>query len=87
MALYDRMKTIWMGFDDRGEVIWHPMFLDFARYWGFTPRLCASYRAQTEGKVESGVKYVRGNFLCGLLGKEPSSLEDLNGQMILRSGD
>jgi transposase len=79
--LYDRMKTVWMGIDDRGEVVWHPMFLDFARYWGFTPRLCAAYRAQTKGKVESGIKYMRRNFLCGLLGKEPSGLEDLNGQM------
>jgi hypothetical protein len=79
--LYDRMKTVWIGLDDRGEVVWHPMFLDFARYWGFTPRLCSPYRAQTKGKVESGVKYVRRNFLCGLLGKEPCGLEDLNGQM------
>jgi transposase len=79
--LYDRMKTVWTGIDDRGEVVWHPMFLDFARYWGFTPRLCSPYRAQTKGNVESGVKYVRRNFLCGLLGKEPFGLEDLNGQM------
>jgi transposase len=79
--LYDRMKTVWTGIDDRGEVVWHPMFLDFAGYWGFTPRLCSPYRAQTKGKVESGVKYVRRNFLCGLLGNEPFGLEDLNGQM------
>jgi hypothetical protein len=79
--LYDRMKTVWTGLDDRGEVIWHPMFLDFARYWGFAPRLCRPYRAQTKGKVESGIKYVRRNFLCGLLGREPSGLEDLNGRL------
>jgi transposase len=79
--VYDRMRTVWTGMDERGEIVWHPMFLDFARYWGFTPRLCAAYRAQTKGKVESGVKYVRRNFLCGLLGNTPSSLEDLNGQM------
>ena len=79
--LYDRMKTVWTDLDERGEVIWNPVFLDFARYWGFTPKLCAPYRAQTKGKVESGVKYVRRNFLCGLLGNEPDSLEDLNGRM------
>jgi transposase len=79
--LYDRMKTVWISVDDRGEVVWNPVFLDFARYWGFTPRLCKAYRAQTKGKVESGVKYVRRNFLCGLLGKEPCGLEDLNAQM------
>jgi transposase len=79
--LYDRMRTVWNGIDDRGEIIWHPMFLDFSRYWGFTPRLCAAYRAQTKGKVESGIKYVRRNFLCGLLGNEPSGLDELNGRM------
>lgn len=76
--LYDRMKTVWLGTDERGEVVWHPQFLDFARYWGFTPRLCRPYRAQTKGKVESGIKYVRRNFLCGLQGREPHSVDELN---------
>ena len=75
--LYDRMKSVWTGVDDRGEIIWNAIFLDFARYWGFTPRLCPPYRAQTKGKVESGVKYVRRNFICGLQGREPGSLADL----------
>ena len=79
--LYDRMKTVWLGSDERGEIVWHPVFLDFARYWGFTPRLCRPYRAQTKGKVESGVKYVRRNFLCGLQGREPNSLVDMNAQL------
>jgi transposase len=79
--LYDRMKTVWIGQDERGETVWNPVFLDFARYWGFTPRLCRPYRAQTKGKVESGVKYVRRNFLCGLLGQEPSGLEELNARL------
>jgi transposase len=64
-----------------GEIVWHPVFLDFARYWGFTPRLCRPYRAQTKGKVESGVKYLRRNFLCGLQGREPHSLADMNAQL------
>jgi len=79
--LYDRMKTIWTGTDDRGEIIWNAVFLDFARYWGFQPRLCRPYRAQTKGKIESGVKYVRRNFLCGLLGREPGNLPDLNAEL------
>ena len=79
--LYDRMKTVWLGTDERGEIVWHPVFLDFASYWGFTPRLCRPYRAQTKGKVEAGVKYVRRNFLCGLQGREPDSLSDLNAQL------
>ena len=79
--LYDRMKTVWLRTDERGEIVWHPVFLDFARYWGFRPRLCRPYRAQTKGKIESGVKYVRRNFLCGLQGREPANLDDLNGQL------
>src|SRR6185369_3627352 len=51
------------------------------RYWGFQPRLCRPYRAQTKGKIESGVKYVRRNFLCGLLGREPSCLMDFNTEL------
>src|SRR3989475_8059329 len=34
-----------------------------------------------KGKVESGVKYVRRNFLCGLQGREPNSLNDLNARL------
>jgi transposase len=79
--LYDRMRTIWSGTDERGEIIWNAVFLDFARYWGFTPRLCRPYRAQTKGKVESGVKYVRRNFLCGLQGREPANLADFNAEL------
>jgi transposase len=47
------MKTVWLETDERGEIVWNPVFLDFARYWGFTPRLCRRYRAQTKSKVES----------------------------------
>ena len=79
--LYDRMKTVWLETDERGEIVWNPVFLDFTRYWGFKPRLCRPYRAQTKGKVESGVKYIRRNFLCGLQGREPSCLSDLNAEL------
>jgi len=80
-VLYDRMKTVWTDTDERGEIVWNSVFLDFARYWGFTPRLGRPYRAQTKGKVESSVKYVRRNFLCGLQGREPGSMPDLNVQL------
>ena len=79
--LYDRMKTVYTGIDERGEIIWNAIFLDFARYWGFTPRLCRAYRPQTKGKIESGVKYVRRNFLCGLLGREPDNLAEFNAEL------
>ena len=46
-------------------MVWNRTFKAFADYWSFEPRLCQPYRAQTKGKVESGVKYVKGNFLPG----------------------
>ena len=48
--LYDRMRAIWTGTDERGEIIWNAVFVDFARYWGFTPRLCRPYRAPRRAK-------------------------------------
>ena len=49
------------GRDDAGRPEWNSRMLDFALRVGFEMRLCRPYRAQTKGKVESGVKYVRRN--------------------------
>lgn len=55
--LYDNPTTVVLTRNREGRVIaWNPQFWDFARYYGFTPRLCRPYRAQTKGQVESGVK-------------------------------
>jgi transposase len=51
-------------YDERGEIDWHPVFLDFALYFGLKPRLYRPYRAQTRSKVELGVNYTRRNSLC-----------------------
>ena len=62
--LYDRPRTVCYR-DDTGRRIWNPTFKAFADYWGVEPRVCRPYRPQTKGKVESGVKYVKRNFLPG----------------------
>jgi transposase len=62
--LYDRPRTVCRPADD-GRVVWNATFKQFADYWGFEPHLCRAYRAQTKGKVESGVKYFKRNFLPG----------------------
>lgn len=62
--LYDRPRTVCAP-GREGRVIWNSTFKAFADHWGFEPRLCRAYRAQTKGKVESGVKYVKRNFLPG----------------------
>jgi transposase len=38
-CLYDNPRTITLG-RSAGQVLWHPRFEDFARYYGFTPRAC-----------------------------------------------
>lgn len=80
--LYDRMRTVVLGetVDENGrrQARFNTTFAAFAEYWGFTPRLCRPYRAKTKGKVESGVKYVKRNFLPGRVFRD---LEDFNAQL------
>ena len=60
-CLYDNAKVITLGRDEEKRPVWNQRMLDFALRVGFEARLCQPYRAQTKGKVESGVKYVRRN--------------------------
>jgi len=65
--LFDQMKTV-ITRDLRlegGALVRNVEFLRFAGHWGFTPRACRPYRAQTKGKVERPVRYLRGNFVYG----------------------
>ena len=65
--LFDQMRAV-ITRDLRlegGSLVRNGEFLRFARHWGFTPRACRPYRAQTKGKVERPVRYVRGNFVYG----------------------
>lgn len=80
--LYDRMRTVTIGTteDDAGvrRAKLNATFQAFAGHWGFTIRLCRPYRAKTKGKVESGVKYVKRNFIPG---RQFRDLEDFNTQL------
>jgi transposase len=65
--LFDQMKAV-ITRDLRlegGALVRNAEFLRFAHHWGFTPRACRPYRAQTKGKVERPVRYLRGNFVYG----------------------
>lgn len=72
--LYDNMKTIVLS-REGDHIEWNPQFLDFARRYGFLPRLCLPGRKETKGKVERAVGYVRTSFYAGL---QFDGLEDLN---------
>lgn len=78
-VLHDNLKTAVLSRKADGQIHWHPRYLDFAHYYGFSPKACQPYRAQTKGKVESGIKYIRNNFWPGLV---YSDLADLNRQAL-----
>lgn len=61
-CLYDNTKTVVLGRGPEGQPMFNERFLDFALRLGFVTQLCRPYRAQTKGRVESGIKYVRYNF-------------------------
>ncbi len=73
--LYDNMKQVVLFRDEQGKPHFQTQFLDFASYYGFLPKLCAVRRAKTKGKIESGIGYIKGNFLQGEVFK---NLEDAN---------
>src|SRR5271166_3646303 len=56
--------------------LFHPRYLDFAAHYGFEPRACNVRRPNEKGRVESGVGYVKKNFLDGL--QLPPGLNALN---------
>ena len=77
--LFDQMRAVVLS-DHRvggGELVRNAEFLRFAAHWGFHPRACRPYRAQTKGKVERPIRYIRDSFFYG---RAFAGDEDLNAQ-------
>jgi hypothetical protein len=65
--LFDQMKAVIVD-DAReigGRLLENAEFMRFAAHWGFRVRACRPYRAQTKGKVERPIGYVRQGFFYG----------------------
>lgn len=65
--LFDQMKAV-ITRDLRllgGQLVVNEEFLRFAAHWSFRARACRPYRAQTKGKVERPIRYVRENLVYG----------------------
>ncbi len=78
--LYDNMKQIvLLRASKSSESKWNAKFEDFFKHYGFIPRLCRPYRAQTKGKIENTVGYVRRDFF---LGRKFNSIQDINAQAV-----
>lgn len=80
--LFDQMRAVIVA-DNRlegGALVENAEFLRFAHHWQFRVRACRPYRAQTKGKVERSIRYVRGNFVYG---REFIGDDDLDAQLSL----
>ena len=57
----------------------YPEFMRYAYHWNFRIRACRPYRAQTKGKVERPIRYLRESFFYG---RTFTSDDDLNAQAL-----
>jgi transposase len=55
--------------------VFNPRYYDFARHYGFTIAPCNVARSNEKGRMESGVGYVKKNFLRGLELSEFSAIQ------------
>jgi transposase len=60
--LVDNQKAAVLHHQSTGAVTFNPRFVDLADHYGFTPRACRPYRAQTKGKDERMVGYLKQHF-------------------------
>ena len=78
--LYDNTKQVVLERRIKtSESRFNPKFRHFAEYYGIVIRLCFPYRAQTKGKIEFTIKYLRHNFWNG---RSFSSLDNIDAQCL-----
>lgn len=67
-VLFDNAKSVIITRDAYGEGQhrWNTEMLKLAEAYGFTPRVCKPYRAQTKGKVERFNRYLKQSFVVPL---------------------
>ena len=55
--LYDRMKTVWLGSDERGEIVWHPVCPGFCALRGLHAAVVPALSSadQGQGRIRSEV--------------------------------
>jgi transposase len=76
--LYDNLKQVILKrMYNVKESKLNTKFADFCGFYGFTPRFCRPYRAQTKGKIENTIGYMKSDFFMGI---KVASLEQLNNE-------
>lgn len=61
-VLVDNQKAAVLAHPRGGPARFHPRFVDLAGHYGFVPRACRPARAQTKGKDERMVSYIKHHF-------------------------
>jgi transposase len=72
--VYDNMATVTLG-RSSGQVIWNPAFLEFAKHYGYTARLCRPGDPNRKGKIERPFAWIEADFLRA---STFDSFDDLN---------
>lgn len=62
---YDNQTTVTLGRSLRGEPLWNPRFLEFAKHYGFKPRVIRPKHKERQGKVERPFRYIESDFVKG----------------------
>ena len=78
-VLVDNQKAAVLTHPANGRVKFNEGFLLLSRHYDFQPKACKPYRAQTKGKTERMVRYVKENFFQRY--RRFESLEHLNQQL------
>ncbi|MBT3204250.1 MAG: IS21 family transposase [Candidatus Marinimicrobia bacterium] len=73
-CVYDQTKLVVIKEEYR-ELTINARFNEYASHVGFQTHACEGYDPESKGKVEAGVKYVKGNALYGEVFESWSSLE------------
>ena len=63
--MIDNLKTAVLSHPAGQPAIYHPRYVDFARFFGVELRACNVRAAHEKGRVERSVGYVKQNFLSG----------------------
>lgn len=75
-VVFDNMATVVLGrLGAHGRPIWHPRFLEFARYYGFEPFACRVRHPDRKGKTERVLDFLEKDVVRG---SSFSSFDDLN---------
>ena len=78
-VLVDNQKAAVISHPAKGKPVFNEGFLLFAQAYGFQPKACKPYRAQTKGKTERMVRYIKENFFQRY--RQFESLAHLNQQL------